>query len=82
MQSVGPALPELEVGRNEAIPAPVRRLGYLPFGVLGLQLGKARLQDLPISDDITLVGRQSAELATVGATGEIGHRLFIGSLYQ
>ena len=82
VESIRPALPELEMLGDQAISTPVRGPGDLAFGMLGLKVGQARLEDGPVSEDIALIGRQGAQLATLGAPGEIGHGLFVGSLYQ
>jgi hypothetical protein len=50
--------------------------------MLDLKFSQAPLEDLPVRDDITLIGSQGPQLTAIGATGEIGYGLFLGSLYQ
>ena len=63
VQAVGAALPELDLDRDHAVAAPVRRARNLALAIVGLDLREAAVEVAAAGDDRALIRGPGADLA-------------------
>src|SRR5690348_16486659 len=74
VQPVGAPLPELDLGREQAVAAPVGR-ARRRLAVGALRLGRRALQDLPVGDALALWRGPGRDAGARRARREVGIRL-------